>query len=120
MAATSFEFTITIPCEHDLVPLVHDVSGEMSRYVGLSESDARQAGELVTRLVSDRFKALGPGRGPISLRFERSSADDPVSIELTSPAGPDDHVWAASVGAMHHRDGGLSRVRLEWRVTDEV
>jgi hypothetical protein len=120
MPSASFEFTITIPCEDDLVPLVHDVSGEMSRYVGLSEPDARQAGELVTRLVTDRLKALGPGGGPISLRFERSSADEPVSIELTSPAAPADDHWAARVGALHHRDGSLSRVRHEWRVTDEV
>jgi hypothetical protein len=120
MASTIFEFTITIPCKGDLVPLVHDVSGEMSRYVGLSESEARQAGALLTRLVTDRFEALGPGRGPISLRFERSSADEPVSVELTSPAAPGDEAWAKSVGGRHHRDGSLSRLRLEWRVTDEV
>ena len=120
MASTTFEFTICIPCDDELLPLVHDVSGEMSRYVGLSESEARRAGDLVTRLVTDRVAALGANGGHISLRFERSSADDPVRIELTSPAVPNDEAWARKLGAMHHRDGSLSRLRLEWRVTDQA
>ena len=59
----------------------------MTRYLGLSEDDARQARDVLDGVVATRLKQLN-GTGPIVVRFERPPTGSTVQVEVTSAALP--------------------------------
>ena len=112
MVREPFQFTITLPADAEALPLFHELSRSMSRYLGLEEAEARQVGDMLDRLVADRVKGPGPGAGPISVSFERPQTASTVTVEVTS--SPLERPGGAPAGDGH------SRVRLSWRVRDDV
>ena len=111
MVREAFQFTITLPADAEALPLFHELSGSMSRYLGLEEAEARQVGDMLDRLVADRAIGSGPS-GPISVSFERPQTASTVTVEMTSSA-------VDRSGGAPAADGH-SRIRLSWRVRDEA
>jgi hypothetical protein len=112
MVREAFQFTITLPAHAEALPLFHELSRSMSRYLGLDEAEARQVDDMLDRLVADRAKQLQPGAGPISVSFVRPQTASTVTVEVTSSPGE------RPGGAP--REDGHSRVRLSWRVSDDA
>jgi hypothetical protein len=112
MVREAFQFTITLPADAEALPLFHELSRSMSRYFGLEEDEARQVGDVLDRLVTDRVKQVAPGGGPISVSFERPQTASTVTVEVTSSSG------GRHAGAAH--GDGHARVRLSWRVRDDA
>jgi hypothetical protein len=112
MVPEAFQFTITLPADHESLPLFHELSRSMSRYLGLAETEARQVGDMLDRLVADRAKWLEPGAAPISVSFERPQTASTVTVEVAPSPGE------RPAGAA--RGDGHSRVRLSWRVRDDA
>lgn len=117
MALDTFVFTIALPADDDLLSLVREVSGHMTRYLGLSEDDARQARDVLDGVVATRLKQLN-GTGPIVVRFERPPTGSTVQVEVTSAAlpGGDSPPAPEARGVGSTGEDGHSVVRLSWRV----
>jgi hypothetical protein len=116
MVLDSFVFTISLPADAEVLGLFRDVSGHMARYLGLPEEEARQARDVLNRVVHARMELLGAGADPIQVRFERPHTADTVTVEVVSAAVPGDQPVADA--PIH--DDGQSRIRLSWRVHDPV
>jgi hypothetical protein len=111
MVREAFQFTITLPADAEALPLFHELSRSMSRYLGLEEAEARQVGDMLDRLMAGRANRPGP-RGPTSVTFERPQTASTVTVEVTSPP-------VERPGGTPAADGH-SRVRLSWRVRDDA
>jgi hypothetical protein len=116
MALDSFTFAIALPPAPGSLPLFEELSGQMSRYLGLEEVAARTAAGLLNRLVADRLNA----GGPVEVRFTRPDGTAPVSVEVSGPALPGDADLTAVDGAdvLTQTDGQRSRLRLQWTAVD--
>jgi hypothetical protein len=111
MVREAFQFTITLPADAEALPLFHELSRSMSRYLGLEEAEARQVGDMLDRLLAGRANGPEP-RGPTSVSFERPQTASTVTVEvISSPVGRPGGTPAAD---------GHSRVRLSWRVRDDA
>ena len=112
MVREAFQFTITLPADAEALPLFHELSRSMSRYLGLEEAEARQVGDMLDRLLAGR--ANGPEPTEPTERELRAPADrfhcDRRSDLVSRSSGP-----AARPPPMAH-----SRVRLSWRVRDDA
>ena len=111
MALDTFTFAIALPPGRDSLEMFREVSGLMSRYIGLPESEARNAGAALDKLVEERLAA----GGTVEVRFARTSGDA-VTIDVTGPALPGDDAIAEGAGAtaIAQSDGQQSRLRLVW------
>jgi hypothetical protein len=118
MVLDKFLFTMTLPPDADLLPLLRAVSGHMARYLGLPEDEARQARDVLHHVVADRLAQLGGGAEPINVTFERPHTAGTVTVVVRSSAVPDDPPPASAPGIGPLRDDGHSRIRLSWRVHD--
>ena len=119
MALDSFVFTISLPTDPDSLALSREVSGYMAHYLGLPEDDARQASEMLDRLVADRLKQPPAGGGPTRVRFGRPDTGSTVTVDVLSAAVPGDSPDAGESAVAPAREDGHSRIRLTWRVHDE-
>jgi hypothetical protein len=120
MVLDTFVFTISLPADADVLALFRDVSGQMARYLGLPEEEARQAREVLDRVVHGRVELLGAGAASIQVRFERPHTAGMVTVEVVSAAVPGDETSADTSSIAHTRADGQSRIRLSWRVHDAV
>ena len=111
MVPEAFQFTITVPADAEALPLFHELSRSLSRYLGLEEAEARQVGDMLDRLMAGRVTGPGPS-GPISVSFERPQTASTVTVEVTS--SPVERPGGAAAGDGH------SRVRLSWRVREDA
>jgi hypothetical protein len=113
MALDTFTFAIALPPGPDSLAMFREVSGLMSRYIGLPESEARNAGAALDKLVEERLTA----GGTVEVTFVRSSGDE-VTVDVTGPALPGDEAIGEKAGAIAiaHLDGTRSRMRLVWTV----
>ena len=114
MALDTFTFAIALPPDPDSLAMFREVSGLMSRYIGLPESEARNAGAALDKLVEERLAA----GGPVEVTFSRSATPF-VTIDVAGPALPGDETIGESVGAttVAQSDGQRSRLRLLWTVS---
>ena len=111
MVREAFQFTITLPADAEALPLFHELSRSLARYLGLEEAEARQVRDMLDRVVADRANGPEPG-GPTSVSFERSETASTVTVEVTSSA-------VERPGGTRAADGH-SRIRLSWRVRDDA
>ena len=113
MALDPFVFTVTLPPRPESVALFREISAQMSRYIGLGVAEAREAGEVLNRLLADRIARVGESGGPISISFERPQEEERVSVEIASAdvPGADDPRAPAVIST---RRDGILRVRLTW------
>ena len=111
MPLDTFTFAIELPPGPDSLKMFREVSGLMSRYIGLPESEARNAGATLDKLVEERLAA----GGTVEVRFARSSGDA-LTIDVTGPSLPGDDAIAEGAGATAtaQSDGQRSRLRLVW------
>lgn len=114
MALDTFTFAIALPAGRDSLAIFREVSGLMSRYIGLAETDARNAGAALDKLVEERLEA----GGPVEVTFSRSAASF-VTVDVDGPALPGDEAIGESAGAVAQSDGQRSRLRLVWTVSHE-
>jgi hypothetical protein len=113
-AVDTFEFGIALPPDPDSLRLFKELSGHMSRYIGLDQKAAAAAGEMLNRLVAERLDA----GGDVEIRFSRPHVSASVNVEVSGPALPGDEELAAATGAdvIAETDGTRSRLRLAWDV----
>jgi hypothetical protein len=114
MALDPFVFTVTLPARPESVALFREISAQMSRYIGLGAAEARQAGEVLNRLLADRIARVGEKGGPISVSFERPLEEDTVSVEIASADVPGAGDPSEPSMVSTHREGGILRLRLTW------
>ena len=108
----TFTFTIVVPDAPDSAELFAAVSGQMARYIGLSDEEAGQAARALDRLVADRLARSG---SPISITFVRPHHTAPVRVEIAGRALPDDHAAGSpGGGVVIQTDGQQSRLTLSW------
>ena len=119
MALDTFVFTISLPTDADSLALVREVSRYMVRYLGLPEDDARQASEMVDRLVADRLKQLPADTAPMRVSFGRPDTASTVTFDVVSAAVPGDPADADESVVAPAREDGHSRIRMTWRAYDE-
>jgi hypothetical protein len=112
MVREAFQFTITLPASAEALPLFHELSRSMARYLGLEEAEARQVGDMLDRLLADRVKGPASAAGPISVSFERPQTGATVTVEMTS--SPTERPGGAPA------DDGHSPMRLSWRVREDA
>jgi len=120
MVLDSFVFTISLSADADVLGLFRTVSGHMARYLGLPEEEARQASDMLDRVVAGRLKLLSTGAEPIQVRFERPHTANTVTVDVMSAAVPGDPSAADASSIGPTRENGHSRIRLSWRVHDEA
>jgi hypothetical protein len=108
MALDTFRFTMFLPADADLLPLLRDVSGHMARYLGLPDDQAQNAREMLERTVAERLSQAGVNAGPIRVTFERPLNGSTATVEVTWDAPPHVAPDAADAGS-----------RFSWQVHDE-
>jgi hypothetical protein len=103
----TFRFTMSLPADIDLLPLLRDLAAHMARYVGLPEDQAQGARELLERAVADRLRQPGAGARPVRVTFERPYNASTTTVEVT---------WDAPPGETP--DEAHARSRFSWQVHD--
>jgi hypothetical protein len=91
MALDTFRFTMFLPADADLLPLIREVSEQMARYVGLPEDNAQAAREGLERAVAERLREPAGAAGDVrSIRvtFERRTNASTATVEVTWDAPP--------------------------------
>ena len=118
MALDAFTFAITLPAGDDSRALFHEIVGHVTRYIGLADDVARNAGAVLEKLVEERLAA----GGPVDVTFVRTSGSEPVRIEVSGPALAGDEALAARAGAgiVAESDGRRSRLQLAWSVRGDA
>jgi hypothetical protein len=116
-AVDSFEFGIALPPDPDSLRLFEELSGHMSRYIGLDKESAAAAGAMLNRLVAERLDA----GGDVEVTFSRPHVSASVNVEVSGPALPGDEELAAATGAevVAETDGTRSRLRLAWDIPSD-
>ena len=107
MALDAFRFTISLPADADLPPLLREVSGHMARYLGLPEERAQDARETLERAVAERLSGPRAGTRPIRVTFERPPNGSAATVEVT---------WDAA--ARESPDEEHAARRFSWHVHD--
>jgi hypothetical protein len=107
MALDTFRFTMSLPADPDLLPLIREVAGHMARYLGLPDDQAQGAREMLERAIAERLSERGAGARAIRVTFERPSNASTASVEVT---------WDAPAGEARH--DVHARRRFSWPVHD--
>ena len=114
MALDTFTFAIELPPGPDSLAMFREVSGLMSRYIGLPESEARNAGAALDKLVEERLAA----GGPVEVTFAPRRGDPLRTHRRRRPGAAGRRRdrrrrWARR---LCQSDGQRSRLRLLWTV----
>jgi hypothetical protein len=88
MALDAFRFTMSLPADADLLPLVRDLSAHMARYLGLPADNAQDAREVLERAVTERLRDPGGDVRFIRVTFERPLDASAATVEVTWDAPP--------------------------------
>ena len=107
MALDTFRFTMSLPADPDLLPLIREVAGHMARYLGLPDDQAQNAREMLERTVAERLSQAGVNAGPIRVTFERALNGSTATVEVTWDAPPHVAPDATHAGS-----------RFSWQVHD--
>jgi hypothetical protein len=116
MAVPTFRFTIALPPDAGFAGLFRDVANQMSRYIGLGEEEASQAGDLLARLVSERLRRASETGDPVIISFARPDRQGPVTVDVDGPAVPSDQALAGGLVVEQH--GDRTRLQLAWQPPD--
>jgi hypothetical protein len=83
MALDTFRFTMSLPADVDLLPLVRELSEHMARYLGLPEDNAQGAREVLERAVAERLREPRGDVRWIRVTFERPINASTATVEVT-------------------------------------
>jgi hypothetical protein len=118
MPVPTFRFTIALPPDPGYAGLFRDVANQVALFVGLTEDEASQVGDVLARLVTERLRRASDTGDTVTISFARADRQGPVTVEVSGPGVASDAALAAGAGLVVEEAGGRTRLQLAWQPRD--